>query len=222
MLAPATRTGTRSAFEPDFTIMKEQPWDVPAIARRCRELAGLEPGVVIRLNGERFHYASLGDYVRDGRDVIVAPFACDVGEEDVGVRAAIAWHEGRGSQRMFVNGSLAKGAHVAAFERAIDRVFARRGQRRGRRGTSAVLHVMLDNPRWGSPTKEWLTNPEVAGIVERVIERELDRHLDEAPALLDALLLRWEAKRAPARARRSNARPRTTRRIPAARGTRSS
>jgi DNA gyrase subunit B len=224
LLAPTTRTGTRITFEPDFTIMKEQPWDVSVIAKRCRELAGLEPGLAISVNGERFHYASLGDYVRDGREVVVAPFQCDVVEEDVGVRAAIAWHDGKPSLRTFVNGSLAAGDYVAAFERAIAAAFVNRVRRKRnvRRGRLAVLHVMLDDPRWGSPTREWLKNPEVAGIVERVIERELARHLDEAPALLDALLLRWELSAARARARPSTARPRTRPRTPAAPRTRSS
>jgi hypothetical protein len=95
------------------------------------------------------------------------------------VRAAIAWYDGKSSQRTFVNGSPASGDDVAAFERAfVNRVRHKRDVRRGR----------------GAPTREWLTNPEIAGLVERV-ERELARHLDEAPALLDALLLQWQTRR---------------------------
>ena len=224
-----SRRGTRIVFEPDFTILKRRPWDVAMIRERCRELAGIEPGLQITVDDNTYCYASLADYLRDGREVI-EPLDASVIENDIGVRVAIAWHDGPSSIRTLINGSPSGGVHVAALHAAIGAVFARRFTKRLaraniERGMVVVLHVTLDNPRFANPTRDWLQNAEVGEAVRVVVERELARHFDEVPALLDSLLLSLEPKRAaraPVPARRSTARPRTRRRTPRARETRSS
>lgn len=225
-LGPAAGSGTRVTFAPDFSILTPQPWDVAMIRERCRELAGIEPGLRIALGGEAWCYGSLGDYLREGRD-LVEPLDVGVVEREIGVRVALGWHAGPASIRTLVNGSPSGGVHEVALRDAVARVFARRlGRRVARasleRGMLAALHITLDAPQWNNPTRAWLTNPDVAAVVGSVVERELDRHFDEAPAVLDALLLRYEASATRGRARRSTARPRTRPRTPAARGTRSS
>jgi DNA gyrase/topoisomerase IV subunit B len=52
-----------------------------------------------------------------------------------------------------------------------------------------VLHVRLEHPGFGSPTRDRLTNPAVGEAVRAIVERDFARHLEEVPALLDALLL---------------------------------
>lgn len=198
-LGATKRTGTRVAFTPDFTIMKAQPWDVRGIRARCRELAGIEPGLRLAVDGETFQFASIGAYLRAGRDV-VEPLDLHVVENDIGLRLALGWHAGASEIRTLVNASPAGGVHAVALHAGIRRALERRlGRRIARktleRGLLAVLHVMLDAPRWGAPTKEWLTNPEVGATVRAVVERELARHFEAAPAVLDALLLRLEASR---------------------------
>jgi DNA gyrase/topoisomerase IV subunit B len=58
----------------------------------------------------------------------------------------------------------------------------------------AIVHVMLEDPRFGNPSRDWLTNPEVEKAVRIVVERELERHFEEAPATLDALLLQLQPR----------------------------
>ena len=169
-------------------------WDARVIRERCREIAGIEPGLRISVDDDAFCDASLGAYLRDGR-VGIEPLDVHVIENDVGVRAAIAWHAGRRSIRTLVNGSPSGGVLVDAFHEAVRAVFARRLGRRVAydqiaRGMLAILHVTLDDPRWRNPTREWLENPEVGAAVRTVIERELARHFDEVPAALAWLLER--------------------------------
>jgi DNA gyrase/topoisomerase IV subunit B len=57
-----------------------------------------------------------------------------------------------------------------------------------------VLHVQLDHPRFGQPTRSWLGNPEAGAIVRDVVERELARHFEENPALLDQMLIDLQRK----------------------------
>lgn len=194
---PTTRTGTRITFEPDFTILKRLPWNRSLIHARCRELAGIVPGLQIVVDGTAYRYASLADHLRDGHDMI-EPFEVRTIENDVGVHVAIGWYRGPSSIRTLVNGSPAGGVHRTALRATIHAVVGRRFARRiararVERGLRAVLHVTLDAPRFKNPSRDWLTNQGVATAVRSVVERGLARHFDEAPAAIDSLLLALEA-----------------------------
>ena len=67
----------------------------------------------------------------------------------------------------------------------------------------ALMHVRLEDPRFGQPSRDWLRNEEVGTVVRRIVERELPKHFEQVPALLDSILLACEPKARP-RARRSS------------------
>jgi len=195
----ATRTGTRVSFVPDFTIIEESAWDVPMIHARCHDLAALLPGTTIVVDGHTHRFdKGLGDLVREDRE-LVEPMHVRVTDDGITIDVAIGWHAGPPSIRGFVNGSPSiDGVHLEALRNATHAVVARRtrvSRTRLEKHMVAVVHVMLADPRYGNPSRDWLQNPEVEVAVRTVVERELALHFDEAPAALDALLLLLEPKR---------------------------
>jgi DNA gyrase subunit B len=197
----SARTGTRVSFIPDFAILTAHGWDAPMIDDRCRHFAALLPGLSIAVDGTTYRYDDgLVALLREGRD-LVEPFHVHTAHDGVDIDVAIAWHAGPPSIKGFVNCSPSiDGVHRAAMRTATHAVVARRF-RRGRiarsrieRNMLAVVHVMLADPRFGSPTREWLQNPEVGEAVRTVVERELARHFDEAPAALDSLLVQLQRR----------------------------
>jgi DNA gyrase subunit B len=195
---PTTRTGTRVSFVPDFTIFKQHAWNVAAIAARCRTIAGLLAGKRIAMNGDTFHYASLGDYIaaRAGGDVI-DPFVAHGEHAGIGVDVAIAWRREAGTSiESLVNWSACeKGPHVTGLFAALKTVLAPRMSKRHSfdkritRGMVAMLHVRVRDPRFTRQTKDTLANPEVADAVRAIVERELPKHFERTPALLDTILM---------------------------------
>lgn len=192
---PSKRTGTRISFVPDFTIFTQPGWDVVAVHRRCRELAALLPGLTFTVDDETYHARSLVDHVRylAGRDDLCEPLHVHTMHNDIEVDLAIAWAD-RMAVRAFVNCSPSKGGtHIDGLLAAVRTVIGSRLPRRRRRierGMIAVLNVTMRDPRFGNPTNGWLSNEEVGRAVHVVVERELARHFEEAPALLDSILLR--------------------------------
>ena len=61
------------------------------------------------------------------------------------------------------------------------------------RALQPLRDTLREHPRFNSLTRRHLCNPEAGAAVREVVERELPRYLDEAPAVLDALLLQLEA-----------------------------
>ena len=207
----SARRGTRVSFVPDFTILAAQPWDAALINARCRGLTTLLPGLVITFGGTAHHYPDgLVEALREGRD-LVEPLHVRTTVDGITIDLAIGWHAGAPSIESFVNCSpTIRGVHVDALREATHATVARRFERsriarsRVERHMVAIVHVMLAHPRFGSPSREWITNPEVGDAVRTVIERELARHFDEAPAALDSLLIQLQRRQ---RARRTT-RPR--------------
>jgi DNA gyrase subunit B len=195
-----TRSGLRISFVPDFSIFTERPWDVAMIAARCHTLAGLLPGVTISVGDHTWRYDSLVEYVehRAGCDVI-DPFVLHTRSEGVAIDLALAWTRGDATAfDALVNCSpCGTGVHVDALRAALYQVLAprfpnlarRTFDRRLARGLVGVMHLQLDHPRFGNPTRDWLRNPEVGAVVREVVTREFARHLDEVPALVDVLVL---------------------------------
>lgn len=196
---PTTRRGMRVSFTPDFTIFAEHPWNVAAIAARCRTLAGVLSGLAITVNDETYRYDTLVAYVEELAECdVIDPFVVCTRADGLAIDLALAWTRGTtGTLHALVNCNQTGGAHVDALYAALHHVLAPRLPRmtprafrsRIARGLVGAFHLQLDDPRYGSPSRDYLTNPEVAPIVRRVVEHALARHLEMVPALVDTLVL---------------------------------
>lgn len=193
--ASTARQGMRIAYTPDLTIFTAHPWNRHEVATRLRTLAGALPGLTITVDDETWRYDNLVAYVeeRAGCEVI-DPFTFEARVDDIQLELALAWRCSTSSFEALVNCSpCLGGVHVAALFDALRSVLAPRiphlTRRRLERGLVGVLHVRLDDPRFGTPSREWLQNPEVAQVIRDVTARELARYIDETPAFVDALVL---------------------------------
>jgi DNA gyrase subunit B len=193
------RTGTRVAFRPDFTIFTKHAWDVPMIARRCQQLAGILPGLAIAVNGTTYRYNTLIEYTRElAACDVIEPFHVCANQDEVGIELVLAWAQ-RGERQCFVNCNPCEGGvQIAAMNGAIRNVLRARipgvSMSRVERRLVVILHVSLRDPKFGNPSRDWLMNEEVAKAVRDVVERELARHFEENPALLDQMLIDLQRK----------------------------
>lgn len=199
---PTQRSGTRISFAPDFTVFESGRWDRALIARRARQLAALAPNVTMIVEGDAFRCPDgLLDHVRwIARDPVGAPFHVREMRDGIAVECALAWaRHGAGTVEAFVNcAPTPHGTHVDGLFAALEAVLGRRlGSTRASRfrsrigrGLVAYVNATLEHPRFQSPTRDWLDNPEVGQAVRSVIENALTTHLARDPALLDAMLIR--------------------------------
>jgi DNA gyrase subunit B len=199
-VAPSTRTGTRISFLPDFSILKRNPWNVDFIVGRCREIAAMNPRLTLIVGLDAFRFVGgLADYLRyiNRECSMTAPIHARGHRDGIEVNIALAWTDAAKSIVGFVNGVNADGTHITGFLAGVLRAFRRRseliGARALQRGMSAVIDVMICDPNWRGPTKEWLLNPEVGAAVASVAGEGIEAAARENPAMIDSLLLRLGA-----------------------------
>lgn len=203
------RQGTRITFSPDPTIFKAPEFDASLVSDRLRELAFLFAGLACRFVDERkqrFHYeGGLGNYVerlsRPGRP-LHKPVVCRGGQGPLKIEAALQWAEGASASILgFVNGlrTVAGGTHIKGLSWALAGMFfeqtkAERPRDRRRiaeameQGLSAVVHVHLHDPKFGSPTRAELKNPEIALAVTEIVADGLRRFCREQPEIAAAIV----------------------------------
>ncbi|MEO8702983.1 MAG: ATP-binding protein [Kofleriaceae bacterium] len=195
---PTTRTGTRISFTPDFTVLAKLPWDIARVAGQARDLAALTPGLTMIVDDEACCYPDgVVDHVRylAGDAHLFEPVHLRASHAGVGVEVALAWREhGEPAIHGFVNCARAGGTHVEGLLAGVRAAFAKHLASRRRlplaRGLLAILHVDLEDPRFGSPTREWLLDEEVGAAVRTVVRDQLLPQLADQPALVDWMLLR--------------------------------
>jgi DNA gyrase subunit B len=193
-----TRTGTRISFTPDFTLLARAPWDVAGLARQGRELAALVPGLAMIVDDEPFCYPDgLVDHVRylTAGTRLVEPVHLRASHAGVGVELAFAWVEAGAGLHGFVNCAAAPaGTHLDGLLAGLRTVLRKRRIPAARiaRDLLAFVHVDLEHPRFGDPSRAWLANEDVGAAVRAIVERELPPRLARSPALLDWILLRTE------------------------------
>lgn len=128
----ASESGVRVSFTPDFDVLPRFPWNRERIAARLRQLAFLNPGLVVVLDSERLAYpAGLADRVRDlAASAPLHPSPVRLSGERFGVHVevAFAWSEDGGpALELFVDQApLADAAAVDGFFAGLLRGFRRR------------------------------------------------------------------------------------------------
>jgi DNA gyrase subunit B len=192
-LGPTSRHGTRLAFEPDFTLLPPHPWDRDAIAATCRELAALQPALTLSVDGAAVCYPrGLLDHIAylTGDPDLVAPLHVRAEHAGIGIDVAVAHAPGRGHVYGFANHRACGGAHVDGLATGVDRAFAGRALwPQLASELLAIVHVTLEDTKFGTIARDRLLNPEAMMAVADVVERALLTHFEQAPAFLDAVLL---------------------------------
>jgi topoisomerase-4 subunit B len=166
---------------------------------------------------ERLHFpGGLADYLQatlDGRETLT-PRAFD-GEADLNgsgrVEWAIAWpvdHEGSTASFCNTVPTPEGGTHEAGLRAALTRSLKAYGELTGNRraqqiaaedvmeGAAVILSLFIRDPQFQGQTKERLSSPEAARLVEGALKDRFDHWLSDDPAsarlLLDAVIERAE------------------------------
>lgn len=159
---------------------------------------------------------------RNRRVLQSVPFYYEKTMDDTAVEVAVQYNDGY-SESVHSYANCIKtpdgGTHLTGFRSALTRVindFARKqGQIKDdqanllgedvREGLAAVISVKLTSPQFEGQTKHKLGNPEVAGIVQSVVNEGLSRYLEENPTegkkVVEKCLTSQKAREAAKRAR---------------------
>ena len=205
-------TGTLITFKPDptiFTITTEFKFDI--LANRLRELAFLNPGVVIVLTDERDEKTETFLY-KDGIEQFVKqlgrtkqvlhpkPIVISRQKDEVFVDCVMQYTDSYSDQILCFANSIANpdgGTHLTGFRSALTRAINQYAKQNNllkekdpaisgddvREGMVCVLSVKLPNPRFESQTKVKLVNTEIDGLVSSVIYDGLMTHFDANPSV---------------------------------------
>ena len=203
-------TGTLITFKPDptiFTITTEFKFDI--LANRLRELAFLNPGVVIVLTDERDEKTETFLY-KDGIEQFVKqlgrtkqvlhpkPIVINRQKDEVFVDCVLQYTDSYSDQILCFAKSISNpdgGTHLTGFRSALTRAINQYARQNNllkekdpaisgddvREGLVCVLSVKLPNPRFESQTKVKLVNTEIDGLVSSVIYDGLMTHFDANP-----------------------------------------
>lgn len=210
-LGPATDRGTTVTFKPDPEMFKVTEYDRSILAKRLRELAFLNKGVNILFRDERtdpvheekFHFeGGVSEFVHYlntnktclHKDVIYLHNERNTVDVEVAMQYTSDFAENIFSYANNIHTSDG-GTHVTGFQTSLTRTINDYAKKYGiikdakgamtgtdvREGLTAIISVKLPNPQFESQTKTKLTNLDVRGIVESVVNDMLGTFLEENP-----------------------------------------
>ncbi len=228
--------GSSIAFYPDPTIFKETTtFDFGWVSSYARHQAYLTKGILISVADERtgehesFYFeGGIKSYVKrlnNGKEVLSDDiFYVDRQIDDTGVEIALQYNDSYAETlKPFANNVLTPdgGMHVVGFRTGLTRTVNDYARKSGllkekednltgddiKEGLTAVILVKLPNPQFEGQTKNKLGNPEVRGIVDKVMTEYFGYYLEENPAIAKKIIskatLAARARKA-ARAARDN------------------
>jgi len=211
-------SGTKVTFKPDKSIFKETTrYSYDTLAKRLRELAFLNQGLVIKLVDKRgkkekesvYEFkggvVSFIEHLNSTKNCLhkkVVYFLTDKG--DVKLEVAMQYDDGY-SENVYtyannINTSEG-GTHLSGFRSALTRVI--NGYARGkkllkneenitgddtREGLTAVVSVKLPNPQFEGQTKTKLGNSEIDGLVASATFDSLSSFFEENPAIANKII----------------------------------
>jgi DNA gyrase subunit B len=227
------KTGTTVTFKPDAEIFSILEFHQDLLVQRLRELAFLNPGLVLGLNDERdgsrqeFAYkggiAAFVDYLNRAKTVLHPKpivLADETGDGE-SVDVALQWHDGYTENVLAFTNTVYNtdgGTHLSGFRAALTRTINTYAQANNllknvseglagddvREGLTAVISVKVHDPKFSSQTKDKLVSSHVKGWVESIVNTRLAEAFEENPTLARRIVAKCsDAARAREAARRA-------------------
>ncbi len=226
------RRGTKITFLPDGSIFETVEFSFDTLSQRLRELAFLNPGVLITLDDERdgkshkFQYeggiVSFVEHLNKNKTAVNDKPIYMRGEKDgIDAEIALQWNDGYSEAiYTFANNinTHEGGTHLSGFRSALTRTINSYAAKNNlakdlkesvsgddiREGLTAVLSVKIPRPQFEGQTKTKLGNTEVKGIVEAIVNDKLGAFLEENPGVARRIVQKGvEAARAREAARKA-------------------
>lgn len=205
------KTGTKVTFKPDYTIFETTQFTFNTLLQRLRELAFLNKGLSITLidkvsdKEKEFCYKggikSFVKFLNQGKSPITKDiFYIEKTKDDVQVELALQYNESYNENiYTFANNINTKegGTHLSGLKAALTRstnnhAFSSKILKEGkddplqgkdiREGLTAILSVKIIEPQFEGQTKTKLSNTEIKGIVESIVNTELGHYFNLNPA----------------------------------------
>ncbi|MGA1980487.1 MAG: DNA topoisomerase (ATP-hydrolyzing) subunit B [Sedimentisphaerales bacterium] len=205
------KQGTKISFMPDEEIFTDAEFDYDTLAKRIREMAYLNAGLQITFRDDRKNkkaFFKFNDgikafikHLNEGKEMLhkdVIYFAKEDTEAKMSCEVGMQYNDGYTENVLvFANNirNIDGGTHLSGFKTALTRTMNYYAKNNNllksdqvttgedlREGLTAVVAVRLANPHFEAQTKVRLTNPEVSGFVESVVNEQLGHFLEEHPA----------------------------------------
>ncbi len=204
------KQGTRITFLPDEEIFETTEFKYEILQKRIRELAYLNAGAHITFQDDRvqkkdvYHYEdgikAFVEYLNEGKTSAskIMAFSKEDPESGLACDLALQYNDSYAENVLaFANNirNIDGGTHLSGFRTALTRTmnaYARNANmlKAGttpsgedlREGLVAVVSVKVPDPHFEAQTKVRLSNPEVSGFVETMINEQLAIYLEENPA----------------------------------------
>ena len=212
-------TGTKVTFKPDRTIFKQTHiFSYDILAKRLRELAFLNNGLLIKLTDKRgdkekeavFHYKggikSFVEYLNTNKAVLHNKIVHFSREKDgIAIEVALQYNDSY-TENVFsfannINTSEG-GTHLSGFRSALTRAINQYAKSKKlikeddvsivgddtREGLTTVISTKIPNPQFEGQTKTKLGNSEVEGIVASSTFEALSGFFEENPSVANKIV----------------------------------
>jgi DNA gyrase subunit B len=204
------KQGTMITFMPDEEIFGDAEIDYDTLAKRIREMAYLNAGLQITFRDDRNNKKAVFKFndgikafikhLNEGKETLhkdVIYFTKEDPEAKMTCEVGMQYNDGYTENVLvFANNirNIDGGTHLSGFKTALTRTMNYYAKNNNlmkneqgttgedlREGLTAVVAVRLANPQFEAQTKVRLTNPEVGGFVESVVNEQLGHFLEEHP-----------------------------------------
>ena len=210
-----TSNGTRVHFKPDAEIFGATRYDAATLRNRLRELAFLNANVRITFINESddtedvFQYADgIREFVKMvnenknpiHEDVVYFRAKKDHTEVEVALQYSDSYSDVVYTFANTIN-TREGGTHLSGFKTALTRCMNIYGKNSNllknektlsgedfREGLAAIISVRLPDPKFESQTKIKLSNRDVQGIVEALVNEKLSQYLEENPSTAKSIV----------------------------------
>lgn len=205
LIGESNKTGTTVTFMPDIRVFKELTFNYDIIAKRARELAFLNKGIIIELCDKRTKQTDtfcfeggLKDftlYLNEGKNKLFnSPIHLEGESNSVKLEASIQYTDSYTENSFsYVNNipTTEGGTHETGFRTAWTKVFNEYARANSflkekeqnflgedfREGITVVLAIKMRSVQFEGQTKTKLGNPEAKVEVEAIITKELTKFL---------------------------------------------
>jgi DNA gyrase subunit B len=218
VLGKTKTTGTKITFKPDETIFQQTTtFSYDTLAKRMRELAFLNKGLIITLTDKRvgkeresrFEFKggilSFVEFLNQKKNVIHKKIIYFEREkEGIQVECAMQYEDGY-NENVFTYANnintIEGGTHLSGFRSALTRAINNYAKNKNllkkddvqlsgddtREGLTAVISVKIPNPQFEGQTKTKLGNSEVDGLVASATFDALNTVFEENPSVANAI-----------------------------------
>jgi DNA gyrase subunit B len=205
-------TGSQVTFSASPEIFTNIEFDATKLEHRLRELAFLNSGIALILNDSRgiepklvemCYQGGLNEFVnyldRGKASLLELPIAIKGEQDGVAIEVALEWSDSYHESVLCFTNTIPQsdgGTHLAGFRAALTRTVNAYANEHGiarkekvnltgedmREGLTAVLSVMVPDPKFSSQTKDKLVSSEVRPAVESLVNEKLGQWFEEHPS----------------------------------------